>query len=272
MTRLSVFIVIIICLQCGQAIAQRENLLSFFPKADSIAEFPPLDAELRVLCQKKIQKRYVSFIGDKGQKKIFIAAITLKPIENLKRDLSLTVDFNGVIPTLNKITTWGYIFDRNSDGKIDYMALVGAAAAVEDDNFPRNFPVRGEKMSTQQLEIFVNHCKLVFNHWADDNYDGNIDAAVHLDMDPDRDWVKRKLVVRSTKFDGTFDSVWAFRDRIDEDKEGVEHTLSAVSYHPLGRPNGEITKADFKELTDILQLINLAAAGCDIGKGEIPGE
>ena len=247
---------------------QRQTLLSFYPIADSISEFPLLEQELETICQKKVERWYVTFIGRKGEKKIFIGAVTLQPIKDVSREISLTVNFDGAKPTSGKVTTWGYVFDRNNDGKIDYMALMSGAAAVEGPDFPEDFPVRDQHLDMKQLEVFVAHCKLLFNHFADDNFDGTLDAMAHIDMDPVRDWVKRKLVVRSTKFDGTFDDVWAFQQKIEDESERdpVEHTGTKVHYHPLGKLSGELTSQTLQEKTNILQLMNRAAKLCDVTK------
>ncbi|MBI1805775.1 MAG: hypothetical protein HYR76_01835 [Ignavibacteria bacterium] len=245
---------------------ENKSLLGFYPTADSISEFPPLEAELAIICQKKIGKHYVTFIGRKDEKKIFIAAVTLKPVKDIKKEISLTVNFDGVKPNVGKVSTWGYVFDRNNDGKIDYMALIGGAGAFEGKNFPDEYPVRDQHLDMQQLELFVSHCKLIFNHWADDNFDDTLDAMVHIDIDPVRDWVKRKMVIRSTKFDGKFDDVWAFIDKITEDPDTVEHTSTSVAFRPIGKLSGQITKETLMEKTAVLQLLNRAAAQCGVTK------
>jgi hypothetical protein len=262
--------VIVLLLGCalfrGSSRAQEGGTITgFYPKADTACDFPPLENPLTILCRKKIENRYISFMGYKDVKKIFIVAITLTPIKDVRKELSLIVDYEGGRPSIGKVKSWGYIFDRNGDGKIDYMALIAGAAGFEEENFPDSFPNRTQILNRDQLEYFVGHCKLIFNHWADDNFDGTIDAAIHVDMDPDRDWVKRRLVIRSTKFNGVFDDVWAFRNQIGEEHDSVSYTGSAVPYHPLGKASGEITWQDFNEMTAILKLVNRAAKLCDIG-------
>lgn len=247
--------------------AQDDNsIISFFPTADSMSEYPPMESELAIICQKKLDSRYVSFIGNKDDKRIFIAAITLKPIKDLAAELSVHVQFNGLVPNVGQISSWGFVYDRNNDGKIDYMALLGGAAAFKKDDITEDYPVRDQKLTQPQLELFVSHCKLIFNHFADDNFDGKIDALVHIDMDMRRDWVERKILIRSTKFDKHFDDVWAFRDHINEEPQPVEHSATSVPYHPLGKFSGEITNSMLEGQNAILKLLNRAAASCSVGK------
>jgi len=272
----------ILLLCCFSPMSAQEDIINFYPVADTLCLYPEIQQPIDTICQKQIPqyttkkvgkkfvkdttKFYVSFLGYKGQKKVFIAALTTKPIENPNSDIMRIVDFDGTSPKLGRVTTWGYVFDRNNDGKIDYMALVDGAAAFKDDGIPLDFPVRGQNLTLPQLEIYMSHCKIIFNHWADDNFDGKIDAVVHTDMDPVRDWVERRLVIRSTKFDGTFDNVWSFQKYITEDRGTVEYSKTAVPYRPLGKLSGEITQATMDEKTAILSILNSAALKCDLGE------
>ncbi len=248
------------------AAQENRNIIDFYPIADSISEYPEINVSLDVLCQKKISNVYVTLLSYKGQKKIYMAAVTNEKIENPNKEINRILDFNGPVPKLGKVSTWGYVFDRNNDGKIDYMALVDGAAPFLDDKIPEDYPVRGQKLSMLNLELYVSHCKIIFNHWADDNYDGKIDAVVHVESDNLRDWIKRRIVARCTKFNDTFDDVWAFGKKITEKHDSVSHTSKYVIYRPLGQISGFITKETFREKTDILDLLNRAAAICNIVK------
>ena len=249
---------------------EKGNALLFYPHVDSLIQYPHSADSLAILHKKKINDSlYVTFIGFRSTKKILLAAVTKTPLAKVAGNIILSVDFDGVLPKPGRITTWCYVYDRNGDGKIDYMAMLGGAAPVKrvNEKLPEDFPKRMGNLSRDQLEIFVSHCQLVFNHWADDNYDGVVDAAIQSDLDPDRDWVDRNIVIRSTKFDGLFDDVWAFRGWPgDEQDSTVEHTSSTVQYHPIGKPKDTITPNSFSEKTNILQLLNRAAAETGIKK------
>lgn len=262
----SILIATAACSVTGLRAQQPKNMIQFFQPVDSLTEFPPVDQELVKICQKQVDRRYVTFVGFKGDPKVVLAAVTLEPIDSLQHSIILSVDFDGIKPLAGKVTTWGYVFDRNGDGKIDYMALVGGAAAYEPEDFPEDFPDKKTDMSMEQIDYFVGHCRIVFDHWADDNFDGKIDGVVHVDLDPDREWVAREIVVRSRKFNGKFDDAWAFRGRIDEGGEQIKHTSSAVPYHPIGKTDDEITPATLADKTDILKLMNKAAKLCGMAK------
>lgn len=250
----------------GYAQPQR-NLIEFYQAVDSMTLFPPVDRELTVLCEKEVDRRFVTFVGLKGDSGVLLAAVTLAPIADLQKSISLTVDFNGVSPNPGKISTWGYVFDRNGDGKIDYLALVGGAAAFEPDDFPEDFPVKDKRMNRKQVDYFVRNCRIVFNHWADDNFDGTLDGVVHINLDPEREWVKDHFVIRSTKFNGKFDDVWKFHEMINDRGGTVKHTATGVPYHPIGQLNDVISPGTFAENTDILKLMNQAAKLCGLTMG-----
>ena len=242
----------------------QENILRFYHRADSISAHPSRISDYEIKKSKRIEQNTVTFIGRKGSRRILIAAVTPKPLRNLRKELALTLQFEHGKPGLGPTTTWGYIFDRNGNGRVDYMALVAGAAAVEDDSIPFDFPGYAQQMTSRQFETYVSHCRIVFNHWADDNMDGAVDAGVQYDMDPFRNWVKRMLLIRSTKFNGTFDDVRTFREKIGHAAGEVERTAGGgVTYYPMGEPRGvEFTMSVFEENTVILSIINRAAELC----------
>ena len=241
----------------------RQNIVAFYHKADSISAHPSRIGEYEVKKSRKIERYYVSFIGKKGSRRILIAAVTPKPIKDIRKELALSLQFDGGRPGLGPTTTWGYVFDRNGDGRIDYLALVAAAIAVEDDSIPFDFPGYSMQMDKKQFGVYISHLRIVFNHWADDNFDGKIDATVQVDMDPFRNWVKRSLLLRSTKFNGVFDDARAFRDRIGNALGTVERTAEGVTYYPIGEPRGVPFKREaMDEGTKFLSLFNRAAQAC----------
>ncbi len=273
MRRPGLFLLLLVpaALQIGLA-RQAGTILTFYPTADSITNYPTIDKKLEIVCEKKLSGRYVTFMGYSGQGKIFIAAVTLDSLKDPNTALSRTVVFNGIRPTLGQTTSWGYVFDRNGDGKIDYMALVEGAAAVEDDQITDDYPERGQHLTRPELELFVGHCKLIFDHWADDNFDGTIDAGIVNDADPKRDWIKQKIAVRSTRFDGRFDDAWAFRGSIDGSHDTIPFTAASVPYRSLGNLSDHLTKETLRSKTEILKLLNEAAAKCKVGPDVLSGE
>jgi hypothetical protein len=239
-----------------QGLRAQTGILDFYRYADSVSQAPPMINELVILGQKKLMNRYVTVIGTPEDKGVLIAAVTLKPIKDITQELSLSVRFRKTVPNVGPTSTWGYIFDRNHDGKVDYMALLGGAAGFKDESFDEKFPEKKSALMGNQMEYFLSHCRLVFNHWADDNFDDTLDAVIHIDMDPGRDFVDKQIVVRSTKFDRKFDDVWAFRLETTLPPDSVLHTATSVAYHPIGKSSDFISSATLDDKSGILRLIN----------------
>lgn len=210
--------------------------VAFFPIAQRIAESPPELSSLSVLCKKKSPDGgYVNFLGgDDG--KVRLVVFTEKRIKKLSKIVMLKVGFfthpsSGLPvptarPTLKGALDWAYVFDRNSDGQIDYMTYLYSAIPVMGDDFPEDFPksVGGStKYDLKAYQHFVRKTELVFSHHADDNHDGAIDfivASVH--SSEYAGWVEGYGVLRSTNFDGVLDMSWTFVRDISQPTGKVE--------------------------------------------------
>src|SRR5206468_2254770 len=138
------------------------------------------------------------------------------------------------------------------------------AAAFKSEDTTMYIPLRNQSFTREQLEYFVGHCKLIFNHWADDNFDGNLDAVVHVDMDSVRDWVERSILARSTTFDEAFDDVWAFHNSIYANPEQLPYTADGVPFRSPEKRNDELTWKKFREKSGILHLLNRAVKACEL--------
>jgi hypothetical protein len=249
--------ILLLLLVSGRLFGQQSSIVDWYASADSMTQFPPVDQKLAMV-ERKVGKFYVTFVGINGRPEVLLAAVTAEPIQDVK-SISLVVDFDKLKPVMGKVTTWAYVFDRNRDGKIDYVALLTAAAAYEGDDFPDDYPVGKKILNTEQQEYFISHAKLMFDHWADDNYDGKFDAAVVNDCDSLRDMVARQIVVRSTSFNYSFDDVWTFRSNIRGAHMEYPSSAKRVAYRSIGGGPGTLTKASFQEKDTILDLMNRAA-------------
>jgi len=208
----------------------QENILSFYPKAYAKTQNPPEEKKLIIIAEQKIEDKFVTFIGvEKG--KVLLAAITKDSLKDPKTEILLKIKFKNIekeaqlltVPYSDtvKITEWGYVFDRNKDGKIDYVAYLVAAIPVKPpQTFPSDFP-KGEELKDHFLALINRYkenpmyfhmfwicLRLVFAHMADDDLDGNIDGVVIEAMDSERYWVDRWTALRSTRFE-----LFAFRQR-----------------------------------------------------------
>lgn len=246
------------------------DITDFFTVADSVSEHPPFRYELGTLCQVRVQNWWVSFVGYKNTRTVLYFSFTVDSLADPVGDVSPIVDFVNARPSLGKVTTWGYPFDRNRDGKIDYLALVHGAAPFEDADFPPNYPKLAESLMYHHVELYLAKCRIVFSHWADDNYDGTIDAVAQVDTDPERSWVYRWILARSKKFNGRFDDVWAFRTDTSWFRDTVSYTPERVSIRPMGAPPGSFGMKELDDKSAVLALVNEAVSACGQGAFRLP--
>ncbi|MEW6109982.1 MAG: hypothetical protein AB1632_12560 [Nitrospirota bacterium] len=245
--------------------------MSFYKKAFAKTQTPPADPGLNLICQKKAGDKYVSFIGF-GNNKVSIAAFTAEKPNNIQEKIFLKMKFTEAVPSepfAGEITDWGYVFDRNADGKIDYMAFLVGALPVKQKDFPPDFPKSDQMMKLDQLKFFYRSHQLVFAHSADDNYDGRIDGMVFEAMDTERNWVDRWMVFLSSKYDDIIDNCWYFEESIEE-KSGEclflnELFKQGYATQRKGLIDPVVGTWKLYELSDMLSELNRAAAMCESG-------
>ena len=267
MKRSLYFIILLLAVPFTRAFAQDSesgpapDILEFYHVADSIARFPLSEDSLVIMGSKPVDNSFVTFLGYKTERRVRIAVVTPQPFKNIK-DITLVLRFNGPRPYTGKITTWGYVFDRNGDAKVDYLVLLGGAAAFLDDEVPANFPNAGQHLDPDQLEIYASHCNLIFNHWADDDFNGKLDAVVQTDMDPKKGWVDREIFARSVRFNGKLDEAWAFRGDMSAKHQGIKIKENSIPYNQVGGGTAAIDKKAFDDHNAVLSLINRAVKLC----------
>lgn len=264
-------IAFLLCLSClslltGTGYAQGD-IISFYPRAFGRTQTPPDRAVLRVARQVQIHDRYVTFVGvdpllgaivGLDPHKVLLAAITPKPLLNPNQTLYLKTVFNPM-PTAGPVQDWGYVFDRNGDGKIDYVAWLVGAGPVKQKDFPANYPKRGQRLTLDQLGVALESSRLIFEHWADDNFEGRLSGIVFEAADPERDWVEGWTVVRSSHFDGVLDECWHFRESIETRMVACEHSGDGYRTRRLRIFGNTFGRNDLAKKSDILRMLNDAA-------------
>jgi hypothetical protein len=303
---------------CGVAsLAAQSSIISFYPIARAeTANPPPLDS-LVVLCRQKIEYQgnegWLTLAGRRGGEALVVIdgkikelpeAISLVPV-------STAVPVGTAIPPTalpgpNGTLDWGYLWDRNGDGRADYLAYLDGALFVLPDTVPADFPVvvsgssalggpgvtayfgwpdkplpasreeRGKDFPVvlgqwfgslaihrDALPFLERSVRMVFYHYADDNFDGLIEGAVV----PERDSVRMLFVgwwtvFRSSRGDGTVDQAWSFRSNIT-DTLGLPSPIagdfvwwSTFSANPMP------AREPFERGAMLLTLTNEAVKGC----------
>jgi hypothetical protein len=202
------------------------GVVSFYPIASSLTQSPPPIDRFAKVCERTTDSLVLSIWAAKGGT-ARLAVFTPRPITKLAKVVSLQVLYTAPprgsgamsVPTArpgpDASLDWAYVFDRNGDGAIDYIASLVAARPVEGESFPADYPTGTQPIGFKEYELFIRSGRLVFTHYADDNFDGTVDAIVAPLPDPDRPaWVRAYGVLRSSHFDGAVDDEWAFAQDI----------------------------------------------------------
>jgi len=257
---------------CPDICSAEDNIFSFYEKANAKTQSSPDESKLSILCEKQVGKKFVSFIGIEN-KKALIAAVTDEKVETLDQQIVLSARFTKELPSLpvhGKITDWSYVFDRNKDGKIDYIAQRLGLLPVKQKDFPTDFPTKGGLMRLENIKFYYKNSRLVFDHLADDNFDGKIDGVVLEVMDPNRDWIENWMVISSSRFDNMPDTCWYFRDSMKEKtgecKTSVRDSIKRFRTRRFENTSSPFTPDDFTELSTKLSLLNEAAGMCGLTK------
>lgn len=213
--------------------------------------------------------------ADDGRAALFAWTAT-GPVRNLQKAIEVGT-YSRLFSAVPGLTSdWGWLYDRNGDGWVDYFTYVDGAMPVMADDIaplvpkkPGAKPGQAIKLeSTEELQLIVRGMQLVFTHHADDNFDGRSDAvvaALHYPENPM--WTYRYGVLRSRAFTQVIDEDWSFESHIGMKAGSVprENGLFQVSFFRSGDRALETS-------SEMLARINDGLRACRIPKGELPRE
>ncbi len=253
-------------------VASPPDVLSFYATARAITQSPPDESTLSIICQKilsdsVLKDAFVSFIADRS-KKVLLAAFSKKELTRIVGAISLKDWVSGRTKGDDAVE-WVYVFDRNRDGKIDYIAFPVGFFPVEPKDLPPNFPKRLGGFTREQFQYLRSISKLIFLHYADDAFTGTITAVVFFAVDPQSDYlVAGGQLIRSSHFDGALDECWYFDETIgpksgDCVRSGEGYRTRLGSYEDGFATVGPQQLADFSQL---LSALNEAAELCGLTK------
>lgn len=264
--------IVLLILSAGAVPCKAEDsILTFYEKAVKRIDSPPDESRLSVECREKIDNLYINFVGiEKG--KVLLAAITEKKLKKPDKEIMLRVYLTKslekpILPTRDYIMDWGYVYDRNGDGKIDYVAYNIGPMPFKQKNFPEDYPKRGQPMNFSEMELLFDSMRLLFTHWADDNYDGKVDAVVVEALDPERNWVEGRMAVRSSKYDGAVDEGWFFKDDINVKEKDAERAGNGFRTRRIPGIEPVYGPGELVHKSKILNMLNEAAEKCKLTGG-----
>lgn len=183
------------------------DIETFYPRVDALTTSPPPQAKLMIICQEKRDEVYVNFVGVEGNRAV-MAALSRHRLKSPDKNILLKWVFvpAGQRPPAQEGTMdWAYIFDRNDDGRVDYLAYLDGPNPVVPKNWTGDLP--DPRMLTKEgLKFFTENMRMTFWHLADDNFDGRHDGVVVRMQDTKSQWTDSWLVARDAQFDGAYDT------------------------------------------------------------------
>lgn len=211
--------------------------------------------------------------------RVQLAALTQAPIAKPAEVIALAPRFDP-LPTARTgpagTLDWAYVYDRDGDGRIDYLVHLENAFAVLPSPLPPDFPtaevlpggrVRG---SMQLLRAMADTAQLVFSHYADDRFAGRVDAVVVREFDPRRPMFVGGYVAYRAAREDHAEEAWAFHASIGERTRTLAPDAAGGYRLPTAEPGAtEPAAARLEHGTGLLRLFNAALARCPAGVGTV---
>ena len=112
------------------------------------------------------------------------------------------------------------------------------------------------------------HAKTLFVHYADDDFDGRVDAIVSAVHDPDRwGWLYRGAVVRSRSHSQEADEDWTFAQDIGVREGPVPRQADGrLTLLGIGYKSGE---NQLEKASSVLRDLNAGLRACRLPKGAL---
>lgn len=239
---------------------------------------PPAPEHFKTLCEAALNEQRVTFIGT-GEGPAIIAAITPGPVLDPRNDISPKPAFymregqQGLSVTPGPVADWAYVWDRNKDGRIDYVAYLIGPNPIKPANAAYNPPPAGKPFeSKDQYMAVIKNLRQVFWHMADENFDGEPDAYALMGKEQTgwwRDWVIVRAQPQTLR-----ESTPAFAcnymgatGKPVKCEQGKENALSfsvpgenLVASFPLKQPDA---------ILNVMRALQKASAQCNFKTGDI---
>lgn len=186
--------------------ADGPGVIDFYPYAHRLTQDPPPPSSLKAYFRTEIDGQHLILLKT-GDPLLTVAVFSAKPVEDIERKLTLRLGLflpggkPAGKPAPADAFEWLYLFDRNRDGQFDYLCWPYGPGLVKPPEAPPEV----------MKKIRFEYLRFVFDHLADDNFDGRFDAAVFGVGSPDNPaWIDRWVLLRSRGDDGTADEAWYF--------------------------------------------------------------
>ena len=202
------------------------------------------------------------FIGarERGAEIWALSGFTIYDLDNLWVGGPVSDD-----PAAAPTAEWGWVYDRNGDGQIDWLALVDSPRAVLPAGIDRgtlpNLAAEPLALSAGDLTLIEAQTRLGYWHLIDDDHDRRPDALIVLPVSTATGWTEGAM--RLTLENGAATAcLW----RSDHDPE---HTADCAAgdrgFETTGMEPVLRAEVPLPYLTATFELVTGAAEACDFG-------
>lgn len=156
---------------------------------------PRDEADLKRDCISRSASGVVTFVRE-GRGKVLLASFTDRALADPRKDVLLAPRlFTGrrrARPTATE--DWGYVHDRNGDGRVDQIAFLVGPQVVEPDTPDPALPKAGEGQfhiqTAEQMQAVLRHMQFVFWQVIDTDFDGRPDVVAFPARRKDTGWYR----------------------------------------------------------------------------------
>lgn len=156
----------------------------------------------------------LTFLGEKGRGGELLTMSGFS-IKDLGADLWTGGPALDEDPSTPPTPDWGWIYDRNNDGQIDWLAFLdGPLIVLPKEGFQEGFPTLSHsgarrQITARQLGIMQNNAQLVYRHIIDSDFDGVADAFMLKPTSDENGWWEGEmLVAEGLGPDGKSECLW----------------------------------------------------------------
>jgi len=241
-----------------------QRFMSDFIVAHAMTQTELPRSRLKIRCQAKVEGAYVSLI-ETPETGVGWVAFTAKRFSDPGRNMLTRMQMPGERrgPTMD----WGYVLDRDRDGRADYVAFLYGTACVAPEKCEQPLPsVTGGTLTPELVEIITRNIRLVFWHVTDDNADDRVDGATIPLVTEANGWIEGWLVTRDADFDGSFEECRHFAGLLATDLGACEG--SPDGYSVPGRRPGGLRQVPPRD-ESFLRMINEAVKECGLPAGSL---
>jgi hypothetical protein len=159
------------------------------------AESPPAPETLRQVCAMQVNvgglSPVITFVASTSGP-VVLATLTEFPLADVRRDIALKTDLRLPWPP-SGTTDWAYVYDHDSDGRIDHIAYFIGPMAMEPANPPRSLPSLvgpAPVLGAAEKTVVRGFTRDGFWQGFDTDRDGMVDTLAYPAMNKANGWTR----------------------------------------------------------------------------------